>query len=543
MRVFLSHFGVLGPGAARRALRLRGLFVSIGMAVGVGSVAHGQTVVESWNPLGWIYVDSVPDLDGDGFREIVVGDTIWEPAGAIGSSYGRIYVFSGLQKEILWEWNGIRSAQFFGGNARTVGDMDGDGFPDIGFSDASLTHFVSGKDGKQFHVLQGAYRCIESIGDMNGDDLADVLLNGYTVMLGGSYEFLPVSGVGSPNCAPMGDIDGDGVPDYIVGIPRSYTFFGRGQIFTVSGASGRGIHHLISKESGSDYGQAVASPGDFTGDGVPDFVVGEPRVSGIGNFNQDGTVYFYDGRTAELIDTLVGNPLPESELGRVLVPAGDVNGNGTRDLIIGSRPANLFVVDGATRETIYTLIGNTDATIRAGIDWTDDGIPDVLFNTLVNKSLISGAPIGTSVIGRGCARAGENVPRIGCTGSAHLGADFPVHLSGVEPGDGALLLIGAPGTSVIGEPIANTPQDCGIAVATTTWMRAEVETLRPGEAAATVTLPIPNDAALVGSTFELQWVVLEGRRPKALTRVLHVEVQTASSSTRTRAPISKTSRR
>ncbi len=486
----------------------------------------------------------MPDLDGDGFREIVVGDTSWEPAGGTTTDdWGRVYVFSGLKRTILWEVRGVRVGQVLGRYARTVGDMNGDGFPDVAAGDRSNTHFYNGRDGTQLFVTPFVFRCIEPIADMNGDDLADALLSGSAVLLGGSFEFYNGVNVGSRFCAPMGDVDGDGVPDYVVGFPRSYSFGAKGQVIVYSGATREVIHHLISEERVSDYGTGLASPGDFTGDGIADFVVGEPRVSGLGNFNQNGTVYFYDGRTSELVDTIVGNPLPESELGRAFVPAGDVNGNGTRDLIIGSYPLKLYVVDGATRETIYELTGLSEQSIRGEVDWTGDGIPDFFVTTLVDASLISGAPIGTSVVGRGCARAGESIPRIGSTGSAHIGTDFPVHLSGIEPGDAALLLIGAPGTSVVGEPIASTIRDCGLGVAASTWMRAEVLPLRPGEAAATIELPIPNDAALVGSTFELQWIVLEGRRPKALTRVLHVEVQAPATTARAAAPTSRTSRR
>ncbi len=224
--------------------------------------------------------------------------------------------------------------------------------------------------------------------------------------------------------------------------------------------------------------------------------------------------------------------MPESQFGRALVVAGDVNGNGTRDLIIGGYPARLHVVDGATRETIYTLVGNTDRFIRSDVDWTGDGVPELLINTLIDRSLVSGAAIGTSVIGRGCARSGEEVPRIGSSGPAHLNEDFRVHLSGVEPDDRALLLIGSPGAALFGEPIARAPWDCAIGVAVQDWMRAEVETVRPGEGAVTARLPIPDDASLVGSGFDLQWLVLEGHRGrgvKALTRILHVEIQAAVS--------------
>lgn len=510
----------------------RVVLLRAGLGIALALPHATQTTVQSWNPLGWIYVDSLPDLDGDGFREIVVGDTIWRP-------HGRVYAYSGLQRTKLWEVSG--ATQTIGRYVRTVGDVNGDGFPDIATADGVSAFFLSGRDGSQLFVSPSSWTCIEPLGDMNGDDLADVLLSGVHVLLGGSFTYLHGPTAGSSHCAPVGDMDGDGVPDYAVGFPKA-GFDAAGLVLVYSGASGEVIHHVEGNNRSSEFGAGVAGPGDITGDGVPDFVVGEPAfLDSMALSNTTGCVFFYDGRTGELFDELRGVYWVNFFFGEQLVPAGDVNGNGTPDILVGSYPNAIYVIEGATRETIYVLNGNVRSPIRGEIDWTGDDFPDFLVRPALEE-LVSGAPIGVSVEGRGCAPGGVELPRIGATGSAEIGANFPVHVSRIEPDDRAILLLGAPGASSFGEPIRTLLRDCGVGIAAPIWMPAHVDRVRPGEGAGTIELVIPNDPALIGTAFHAQWVVLEGprrRQVKAVTRLLRVEIQAPTSATRVPSPQSR----
>ncbi len=487
-----------------------------------------QTSVASWKPTGWYEVDSIPDVDGDGFRDLVIGNQRWEPnPGMVPHSVGRVFAYSGRQRKELWALTGSRANQHFGRYLQTIGDMNGDGITDVGFTGDLHSYFVSGSDGSLLYRTPTGWTCIDAIGDVNGDGLADALLAGSWILLGGLWEFRP-GGVGNVNCAAAGDVNGDGVPDFLVGYAKSGVG-GKGQAVVYSGADASILHHILGPNRNSEFGETVCGPGDFTGDGFDDFCVGEPEaLLPNGTYDGMGSVYFYDGKTGDLVQKLRFPKATTYFFGRWMEPAGDVNGNGTRDLLIGSVFTTMSVIDGATRTKIFDLALDPFEPFHGDAEWTGDDFPDIFGFTTAAAELISGAPIGVSELGRVCVRPGVDAPRIGCTGSAKIGADFPVHLSQVEPGDRGILVLGALGPHSIGEPIRSAPWDCGPSVVPMQWMNARAEPVRPGEGAAHVTLPIPDDTALVGTAFHMQWLVLDGenrRGMKATSKVLRVELQ------------------
>ncbi len=510
-------------------MRLPALSPAI-LACWLFSAASAQTTAESWSLAFFGYLDSIPDIDGDGFREVVHGDIQWEPAGVFGSSYGRVVVVSGLSKQVLWEYHGTRTGQAIGSYLRNLGDVNGDGFPDVGTSGDRHSYLLSGRDGTLLYRTPTGWTCLEPLGDFNGDDYDDVLLAGTWVLAGGSFEFILGPTAGSANCAVLGDLDGDRVPEYAVGFGLTFPF-GQGQVIVYSGKSGEVLHHLYSENTNSKFGRALAGLGDFTGDGVPDFAVGESESRlPNGNYDVRGTVYFFDGKTGDEVARVQGPNTGESFFGGRVAPAGDVNGNGTDDILVGFGNFSIYVVDGATRKTIFDFEGDSLTDFRGdGIDWTGDDIPDFLVSKLFGtKELVSGAAIGTTVRGRGCARPGVPVPRIGTTGSAEIGSDLPVHLSRVAPGDRAILLLGDVGPGSFGEPIRKASFDCGVGVSVNSWIATVAERVRPGEGAATVELPIVDDPSLVGSVFFAQWLVFgregEGRGVKAASRSLRIRI-------------------
>ncbi len=80
--------------------------------------------------------------------------------------------------------------------------------------------------------------------------------------------------------AAAGDDDGDGVDDVIVGAPDDV---GAGRVTVFSGRIGQIIYSRIGPSAGSQYGTAVAAAGDVDGDGFADVIVGAPDAqSGVG---------------------------------------------------------------------------------------------------------------------------------------------------------------------------------------------------------------------------------------------------------------------
>ncbi|MGH7313988.1 MAG: integrin alpha, partial [Candidatus Rokuibacteriota bacterium] len=78
----------------------------------------------------------------------------------------------------------------------------------------------------------------------------------------------------------LGDVDGDGAPDFAVGAPNQNVGanVAQGQVLVVSGVSGTILHTLNDPDpqASASFGRALAGTGDVNGDGIPDVAVGAP---------------------------------------------------------------------------------------------------------------------------------------------------------------------------------------------------------------------------------------------------------------------------
>ena len=145
-----------------------------------------------------------------------------------------------------------------------------------------------------------------------------------------------------------GDIDADGVDDFIVGAKFDDAAGpNAGAAYVVPGGAGSGTfgsvdaYHLVklTGEAPEDqFGARVAGNGDFDGDGANDLMIAAPYSGGT---SDTGTVYVFlslsDG-TIEAVDAdmhMDGEDLSD-QLGTSLVFAGDVNGDGNSSLLIGA---------------------------------------------------------------------------------------------------------------------------------------------------------------------------------------------------------------
>lgn len=291
----------------------------------------------------------------------------------------------------------------FGWAVLGVHDVDDDGYPDFlvgagSAADGGAAFVRSGRTGAEIVKLVGprvdtsnfGYHLFD-IGDVDGDDVDDYLLPaigfgrvgsppGYAVVFSGAtwtalYEVdgLSTSGYFGSAAVSIGDVDGDKIPDFVVGEPGA----GAGRVLGFSGKSGAAIPALqIDDTNGSGkFGEALAALGDVDGDGVPDFAVGASEFKD-GKGNLIGKIEIVSGADGTRSKPILGrvrrlaNGAKIGEfLGYTLLGA-DVDGDGVRDLVAGGRVGGGFLtvlgLRGKKPTVIATLQKPASATSFAG---------------------------------------------------------------------------------------------------------------------------------------------------------------------------------
>jgi hypothetical protein len=173
------------------------------------------------------------------------------------------------------------------------------------------------------------------------------------------------------------DINLDGKPDFIVGargLASSATFSGRAYLFSGNGAF---IRTFSGAAPGDEFGSAVALIGDVNGDGYPDIVVGARSFDGPAGANS-GRAYVYRGESPSnggdyaLLTTLDG-PVAGANFGQSAADVGDVDGDGWDDFAVGGShsaalaPGCVVVYSGATLQPLVTL--TSGAAGADGFGW------------------------------------------------------------------------------------------------------------------------------------------------------------------------------
>ncbi len=255
----------------------------------------------------------------------------------------------------------------------------------------------------------------------------------------------------------LGDIDGDGFNDFAVSAPGSFETQADpvavpGRVFLFSGADGSLIRMLEDGFVG--FGTALASPGDLTGDGVDDLVVGS--IFAFDSLGQpveggSGLVYVFSGADGGLV-----RDFPPSggvtganadQFGYSLAVLGDLNNDGFAEILVGAPVAGeadsgeVFLFSGGDGALLRTFTGQAagDRFGHAVIAVQTDGGPGVLI----------GAP-GNDAAGEDAGRAylfaiEDGALVLTLTGEA-AGDRFGTALAQVESGlDGHVFLVGAPG--------------------------------------------------------------------------------------------------
>ncbi len=338
-----------------------------------------------------IDIDSGGDVNGDGFDDLVVGAPYNNDEA---TDAGKVYVVLGGQN--IWGPNaeledadgsflGEDWYNYAGWSVAIAGDANGDGYDDIlvgsyGNDDADY-------DAGQAYLVLGGATWASDVSLANAD----------ASFLGESwYDYA------GWDVAGAGDVDGDGFDDLLIGSP--YNGDGgweAGQAYLVLGAASGWTMDtpLASSDAsfvGPDFyyacGGSVAGVGDMNGDGLDDMAVGCPYASDVAV--QAGETFVVYGDAAgwamntdlEQVDASLTGEGAWDTSGGSLAGAGDVDGDGADDLLIGAPYTNL--IDGSEGEAYLVrgfvscadldgdgFIGTGPACPVANLD-CDDADPD-----------------------------------------------------------------------------------------------------------------------------------------------------------------------
>jgi len=155
-----------------------------------------------------------------------------------------------------------------------------------------------------------------------------VLLNKFAGPLAGDNHGFPV--------AFAGDVDGDSSPDILVGAPTASPggLLGAGSVFLHSGRTFTLLHQFNGTNAGDDFGVSISGIDDLNGDSIADILVGADNADPATR-NNAGTVFLYSGRDFSPIGQLDGEAVDDL-FGTSLASLGDVTGDGRPEFAVGA---------------------------------------------------------------------------------------------------------------------------------------------------------------------------------------------------------------
>jgi hypothetical protein len=378
--------GSAGEGAA---------FLWLGSSADLG--ANGNPVNADWSregnqanaEFGWA-VATAGDVNGDGFADVLVGAHLYDNGQ---NNEGRVYAYAGSGGGLLtasfWTAEGNVAGSNFGQSVATAGDVNGDGYSDAlvgawlytgnnGVEGAAYAYFGSAGvpeltaawvyQGDQSGARYGY--SVASAGDVNGDGYGDVIVGAPNYNGGSSSEGKVFVYAGQPtgptvtpiwtaesnqanavfgiSVASAGDVNGDGYGDVIVGASQydqdglgdegwTFVWLGSASGLGSSGTPGNADWSARGNQAAARFGMSVAGAGDVNGDGYGDVIVGAPTYAN--GQVQEGRAYVFHGSASGLHsapDWIEERDQATENFGTSVATAGDVNGDGYSDVIVGA---------------------------------------------------------------------------------------------------------------------------------------------------------------------------------------------------------------
>ena len=407
-------------------------FVYLGSAAGLSTTAAWTAESDQANAQFGHSVATAGDVNGDGFSDVIVGSYIYDNGE---SNEGRAYVYhgsaGGLSTTAAWIVEGEQAGANFGFSVATAGDVNGDGFSDLivgawsygngqgsegrayvyhgsvaGLATAAAWTTESNQVGAFFGVS------VATAGDVNGDGFSDVIVGAYgydngqndegrafvyhgsaaglSTTAAWSAESNQVSAFFGRTVSTAGDVNGDGFSDIAV----AANLFDNGQsdegrVFvyhgSVGGLSTTAARTVEGNQMNAQFGVSVATAGDVNGDGYADLIVGAHTYDSAQV--DEGQAFVYQGSASGLSTTASwtaeGNQI-NAQFGVSVATAGDVNGDGFSDVIVGAWTydnghadegrAFVYLGSAAGLATTAAWTVESDQTLASlGIRWRQQG--------------------------------------------------------------------------------------------------------------------------------------------------------------------------
>jgi VCBS repeat-containing protein len=403
-----SGFGTT-DGEGRRVIDLTNLSAAQGFII-QGDAAGDDTGRS---------VSSAGDVNGDGFDDLIVGASLGDDGGSFaGEAY---VVFGGANgfgsadasgRQVI-DLTNLTAAQGFiiqgdaaynyaGRSVSSAGDVNGDGFDDL------IVGAYNGNDGgdragEAYVVFGSASGFGSTVGGRQVIDLTNL-----TAAQGFIIQGDAVLDRAGRSVSSAGDVNGDGFDDLIVGADggagggsfagEAYVVFGSASGFGVADASGRQVIDLLSLSAAQGFiiqgdaasdqaGISVSSAGDVNGDGFDDLIVGADRGDDGGTDAGEAYVVFGGasgfGTTVggrQVIDLtsltaaqgfIIQGDAERDYAGRSVSRAGDINGDGFDDLIVGAEGGDNGGYNAGEAYVLFggaSGFGSADASGRQVID-------------------------------------------------------------------------------------------------------------------------------------------------------------------------------
>ena len=354
---------------------------------------------------------SSADVNGDGHSDVIVGGPGY-PSGNF--DFGVVLVYHGSPTGLRpvgqdWYLVGQDFHDAYGSAVSGAGDVNADGYEDILFahyvddgtaSGMYRVRAVHGGPGGlepaptwSFDVDSVDIPVIAAAGDVNGDGYDDIVVadRAFSSYRGRVWlSFGSSAGLGSVptsiftgaepewglgwSLSGGGDVNGDGYDDVIVGAigftngeeseGAAYLFLG-----SISGVSSTAAWIAEGNQADAYFGWSVASLGDVNGDGYEDLAIGAMAFDGA--LSHAGRVFVYHGSPGGLgtgPNGIADGTQAYGNFGWTVAAAGDSNGDGYDDLVVGSEQSNPEQSEGAA----FLFVGSPTGIV-SGPSWQAEG--------------------------------------------------------------------------------------------------------------------------------------------------------------------------